>query len=86
MVHDFWYALVHPISQTGTNLYGGIGSDLTEITIIGAIVAAYQHRQCHVTGCHRLSWHPHPEHGHPVCKKHHPETGAGHLSRDAHES
>jgi hypothetical protein len=20
-----------------------------------------------------LSWHPHPDHGHPVCRRHHPD-------------
>ena len=28
---------------------------------------------CHVNRCWRLAWHPHPDHGHPVCKKHHPD-------------
>ena len=24
-----------------------------------------------------LQWHPHPDHGHPVCKKHHPDGHRG---------
>jgi hypothetical protein len=23
----------------------------------------------------RLAWHPHPDHGHPVCRHHHPDNG-----------
>jgi len=37
-------------------------------------VGTYVRRHnCHVKGCWRLQWHVHPEHGHPVCKRHHPE-------------
>ena len=28
---------------------------------------------CHVRRCWRLAWHPHPDHGHPVCRRHHPD-------------
>lgn len=58
------------------NLWSGIGSDLSELTIIiGMITFAFgwwhQHN-CHIEHCPRLQWHPHPDHGHPVCKRHHP--------------
>jgi hypothetical protein len=26
-----------------------------------------------VQRCWRLEWHPHPDNGHPVCRKHHPD-------------
>ena len=36
------------------------------------IGAWWRTHNCHVHHCWRISWHPHPEHGHPVCKRHHP--------------
>src|SRR5262249_11993849 len=35
-------------------------------------------------GCWRLDWHPHPDHGHPVCLVHHPEGGAEFLEASHH--
>lgn len=56
----------------GYNFWSGIGSDLSEITLaIGLGVWLYKHN-CHVQRCWRLSWHPDPLSGHPMCKKHHP--------------
>ena len=67
----------------GYNSWSGIFSDIGEITLIGGMVTIvlglwHQHN-CHVAGCPWLCWHVHPDHGHPVCKKHHPhhEAGAG---------
>ncbi len=67
-----WYVL-HPLSRNGVNFWGGIGSDVGEVTVLGGFLMIYRKHECHVPHCHRLSWHPHPETGHPVCKKHHPD-------------
>lgn len=75
--------LLHPIGVcagtphqqtlcTGYNFWSGIGSDLGEITLIGLALAFWHQHNCHVNRCWRLSWHPHPSNGHPVCKHHHP--------------
>jgi hypothetical protein len=49
--------------------WSGFGSDLGEVTLIGAVLAGARHRNCHFKGCWRLG-HPDPEHGHPVCRGH----------------
>lgn len=68
-----WYVL-HPLSKNGSLFWGGIGSDFSEVTILGAFVMIYRKHECHLEGCHRIAWHPHPEHGHPVCRKHYPKA------------
>lgn len=65
-----WHAVWHPLSQAGSVFYGGIGSDLGEVTLVGAVVLAYRHHNCYVPRCLRLG-HIDPEHGHPACKRHH---------------
>lgn len=49
--------------------WSGFGSDFGEITVVGAIVAIFRHKNCIIKGCWRLG-HPDPEHGHPVCRVH----------------
>ena len=49
-------------------------ADVTIITAFGSGLYLWLwHHNCHVLGCWRLQWHTHPDHGHPVCKKHHPD-------------
>lgn len=73
------YWLVHPLSSAGASFYGGIGGDIGELSIAAAIAATlistYRKHECHVQGCRRPSFHPHPSHGHPVCKRHLQEAG-----------
>lgn len=59
----------HPLRFWGYQFWSGVGSDLGELTIVGAIVATAKHKNCHEKGCWRLG-HNHPEHGFPVCRKH----------------
>lgn len=49
------------------NFWSGFGSDLGEVTLVGAIVAAARHKNCHVKGCWRLG---HPHEGVVRCRKH----------------
>lgn len=58
------------VSGPWYGFWSGFGSDLGEATIIGAVIAAARHRNCHVKGCWRLG-HPDPEHGFPACRHHH---------------
>jgi hypothetical protein len=71
-LHD----LLHPYSGLGYQFWSGLGSDIGEVSIFGALVggilAYWHHHNCHVHRCWRLCWHAHPGHGHPVCKRHHP--------------
>ena len=58
---------------------GAAGSFLTSLpgwfVALGVYLRAHN---CHQPRCPRLSWHPHPEHGHPVCKHHHPHADPNH--------
>jgi len=67
--------LFHPYGGTGYQFWSGIGSDIGEIAIIGAIFGWWHSHHCHVHRCLRIAWHPDPVHGHPVCRHHHPDTG-----------
>jgi hypothetical protein len=71
--------LVHPLGSCtgsaalvsrckGYNFWSGIGSDLGEVTLLTAVVAAYWHHTCHVTRCWRLGRFAH---GHLKLSAHH---------------
>lgn len=66
----FW----HPLNGTGYQFWSGIGSDIGEVAIVGGLITLVRQRTCHVHRCWRPCWHAHPEHGHPVCKHHHPHA------------
>ena len=60
-------------SGKGYNFISGPLADITLLTGFFSFVGLWWNRHnCHVNGCPRLQWHTHPDHGHPVCKKHHP--------------
>jgi hypothetical protein len=68
------HSIVHWPTQGGYNFVSGPLADITLATaFVSWLVIFWRHHNCHVNRCWRLAWHPHPEHGHPVCKKHHPE-------------
>lgn len=69
-LHAFW----HPLHGDGYQFWSGIaGSFLTSLPGWAVALALFlRQRNCHVYRCWRLSWHPHPDHGHPVCRHHHP--------------
>ena len=56
----------------GYGFWSGVGSDIGEVALIGAVIAAYRRHNCHVRRCWRLQ--RHPVEGTPwiVCRKHHP--------------
>jgi hypothetical protein len=70
--------------------WSGVGSDLGEVAIVGALVAHVRRHTCHVDHP-RFCWRPatHPVAGTPyrTCKKHHPavpeRVSADHIA-DAH--
>ena len=78
-----WWWLWHPLAGPGYQFWSGIGSDLGEITLVGGFVGLYLHHTCHMYGCLRPAWHPDPESGHPVCKRHHPHHPRGGGGLDA---
>jgi hypothetical protein len=75
-----WHDILHPLSQNGNVFYGGVGSDLGEVTIFTGLVMLYRKHECHVEHCHWPSWHVDPAHGHPVCRRHHPDRKKGGFS------
>ena len=82
--------LVHPLGSCsgnaytvvrckGYNFWSGIGSDLGEVTLITAVLAAYWHHTCQVGRCWRLGRFAH---GHlKLCAHHHPLVpNNGHIT------
>lgn len=64
--------LIHWPTHGGYNFVSGPLADITLITAFaGTLYLWLRKHNCHVHRCWRLQWHPHPDHGHPVCKKHH---------------
>jgi hypothetical protein len=63
----------HALPGPGNQFRSGIGSDVRELTLLTAFVIWIRQRNRHVQRCWRLAWRPHPVHGHPVCRHHHPD-------------
>lgn len=59
-------------SATGYLISSGPFPDLTMLGLFGVW---WRKHNCMVHGCPRLQWHPHPDHGHVVCRHHHPCHG-----------
>lgn len=62
---------LNPLTGYGYQFWSGIAGCTFLVT---GILIYCRHHNCHVKRCWRLQWHPHPESGHPVCRKHHPHT------------
>jgi hypothetical protein len=75
----FLHELLHPGSLArhgGYWFFSGIFGGSAFLSGAAGMIAVYwHHHNCHVQRCWRLSWHPHTEHGHPVCRRHHPHGG-----------
>jgi hypothetical protein len=73
----FLLGLPHWLHWPDNGGYNFVSGPLADITLgtafLGWLVLFWRKHNCHVHRCWRLEWHPHPVHGHPVCKKHHPE-------------
>lgn len=70
-----WHWFLHwtgsdNVSGPQYGFWSGFGSDIGEVTLVGAVLAAARHKNCHVKGCWRLG-HIDPDHGHPACRRHH---------------
>lgn len=62
--------ILDPLHGLGYDFWSGIGSGSP---ILAGVAVYWRHHNCHIRACPRLTYHPHPDHGHPVCKKHHPD-------------
>lgn len=66
--------------------WSGFGGDISQLAIIGAVVAVVRHRNCEVKGCWRMGRHQTAA-GHRVCRRHHPDGAPTHRDViDAHEA
>jgi hypothetical protein len=66
--------VLHWPTQGGYNFISGPLADITLVTaFLSTLILWWRKHNCHVHRCWRLQWHQHPTHGHPVCKKHHPD-------------
>lgn len=70
-------------SQAWVNFWGGIASDVGEITLIGAVIGMWHKHVCHDAHCWRIG--RHVVDGTPWCNKHHmsarqklADTGSAH--------
>jgi hypothetical protein len=63
-------ALLDPLHGDGYQFWSGIGSGSP---LFVALLVLWRKHNCHVKGCWRIAWHPHPVHKHPVCRRHFPE-------------
>jgi hypothetical protein len=71
------HSVVHWSTHGGYNFVSGPLADITLATaFLGWMYLFLRKHNCHVHRCPRLAWHPHPVHGHPVCKHHHPDGRA----------
>src|SRR5690348_18374350 len=81
----FLLALPHWLRWPDNGGYNFVSGPLADITLLTAFVgwlAIFWHKHnCHVHHCWRLSWHPHPDHGHPVCKRRSEERRVGKEGR-----
>jgi hypothetical protein len=76
MIHWF-QQLLHPgqlrTPGGGYWFWSGIGSDLGEVSILAALVAAWRHINCHEPSCARIGRYHHHASGSRWCLKHLPD-------------
>ena len=72
-------------SGTAYLAWSGVGSDISEVAILGALVSIYRRHACHVKGCPRIGRFPVAGTTFVVCRRHHPDDAPTHQDViDAH--
>lgn len=56
--------------------WSGIGSDITEVAILGGMIQLYRRHNCHVRGCFRVGMRHYGDA--LLCKRHHPNPDPTH--------
>jgi hypothetical protein len=86
---DHWLAVYTGLSNLSGPYYGfwsGFGSDLAELTLIGAVgTAVYQlvrKYNCHYPGCWRVGNHPAAGGQFYLCWRHHPDYMGGKVTKE----
>jgi hypothetical protein len=68
----FPWEWLHP-GGSGYWFYSGVFDAGILLAVFSGIGVFWRAHNSHVHRCWRLDWHPHPVHGHPVCRVHHPD-------------
>jgi len=66
----------HTATGEGYAFFSGIGSDLTELLVLGGLIALYRKHNCNVKRCWRLQWREYVDADgtkHLWCRHHHPD-------------
>jgi len=63
-----------PGSPPNYNFFSGVGSDISELTLVGALIGGWRKTNCHQPGCWRIGRH-HVD-GTPWCDHHHQDARA----------
>lgn len=79
--------LFQPLHGLGYQFWSGIGSDVSELTLVLGLAAYLRHHNCHVRHCPRLQWKPTAA-GDQVCRRHHPDRAktAAQVRDDHHQA
>jgi hypothetical protein len=75
-----WYWLWHPLQSVGYQFWSGLGSDISEITIIAGALAILKHLNCDSPRCFRYGPHRTADGHHKLCRHHHPDLPKHRLS------
>lgn len=67
-------------SGTGYAFWSGVGSDIGELAIVGALWSLVRQKNCHTHGCWRIGKHPVEGTPFTVCKHHHPGIPDGDIT------
>lgn len=59
--------------------WSGVGSDISEVAIIGGVIQIYRKHNCGIRGCWRMGRRQVPGTDHVVCNRHHPRQAPTHA-------
>lgn len=72
--------LLHPYVGNGYQFWSGIGSDIGEVSLIGALMMVYRHHNCAAPRCLRIGKHLTADGLHKLCRRCHPDLPKHRLS------
>ena len=86
LAHLWAWIEVHVGAQNEAGSYygfwSGFGRDLSEITLVAALIAELRHINCHTKRCWRIGKHPVEGTPYRVCAKCHPTVPDGGATKD----
>lgn len=83
-----WQTLGHffgldDLSGAFYGFWSGVGSDISELLILGGVIQLYRRHACHVSSCRRIGKHHVDGTPYVVCAKHHPDVPDGDVTHAA---